>query len=105
MVPLEEIHSGEYLYKVLLKTLLSYNIENYITRLVLFYLLLYLLFKLIIKFSITRDNSYNITSLVKRFRNRENTLDSILKTADIRCLAYIINLLVNNFLKSLSIEY
>ena len=71
---LHKQHSGENLNTYLISVLKQYNIQNNI-------------------FCITRDNATNNDTLISQFRDY-NKANNGLFYGDIRCLAYIINLVV-----------
>ena len=78
---LHKKHSGENLNKALINVLKEFNIQNNI-------------------FCITRDNAYNNDTLIKDFKEY-NKANNGLFYSDIRCIAHIINLIVQDILKEL----
>ena len=53
-----------------------------------------------------RDNASNVTSLINAFKSSLETFNPLVNSlGDIRCLGYIINLVVSSFLKELAIDY
>jgi hypothetical protein len=83
LYPLYKRHSGKYLYKVLIETLKDFNIDQNIL-------------------TITYDNASNNNILISRFfKYNKETIPKGYFINNIRCLAHIINLIVQDIISEI----
>ena len=82
LCPLNKRHSGKYLYKVLIKTLKDFDIDKNIL-------------------TITCDNASNNKQLIQYFSDYNKDLPTGYFIKDIRCLAHIVNLIVQDILSEI----